>query len=222
MSQVKMIDIKETIFSANDHAADDLRKRLKKHNVFMMNLMASPGAGKTSLILKTIDALSSKYRIAVVEGDLDSIVDAEKVVQKNIPAVQLRTGGACHLDALMVNAALDELDLDNLDLIIVENIGNLVCPASFDIGEHAKVMITSVPEGDDKVLKYPIMFSVCNALLVNKIDYLPDPGFDLEGLRTNVHNLNPSMQIIPLSCRTGDNFDKWIAWLEEAAQKQLS
>ena len=214
MNEVKLIDIKETIFAANDNAAEEIRAKLTEKGITMVNLMASPGAGKTSLILKTIEALGDRVRIGVIEGDLDSIVDATKIVEKNIPAVQLRTGGACHLDALMVGAALDELDLDSLDLIIVENIGNLVCPASFDIGAHTAVLVTSVPEGDDKVLKYPIIFRVCEALVVNKTDYLPDPGFDYETMKTNVHNLNPKLDILPVSCRTGTGLGEWTDWLE--------
>ena len=214
MNEVKLIDIKETIFAANDNAAEEIRAKLTEKGITMVNLMASPGAGKTSLILKTIEALGDRVRIGVIEGDLDSIVDATKIVEKNIPAVQLRTGGACHLDALMVGAALDELDLDSLDLIIVENIGNLVCPASFDIGAHTAVLVTSVPEGDDKVLKYPIIFRVCEALVVNKTDYLPDPGFDYETMKTNVRNLNPKLDILPVSCRTGTGLGEWIDWLE--------
>ena len=219
MNDIQLIDIREAILTENDNAAEEIRKRLKEHNVFLMNLMASPGAGKTSLILATIDALAAQYRIAVIEGDIDSIVDAEKVSSKNIPSVQLRTGGACHLDAPMIGAALDKLDLANLDLVIVENIGNLVCPAEFDIGANLRVMMTSVPEGDDKILKYPLMFSVCDAMIINKIDYLPDPGFDPELLRTRVSNLNPGMRILPLSCRAGTDVDAWVQWLEERIQQ---
>lgn len=214
MSEIKLIDIREAILSDNDNAAAEIRQRLKEHHIFMVNLMASPGAGKTSLVLKTIDALSAKYRIGVIEGDIDSSVDAEKVSAKNVPAVQLRTGGACHLDAPMIGAALDKLDLPNLDLVIIENIGNLVCPAEFDTGANIRVMITSVPEGDDKALKYPLMFSVCDALIINKTDYLPDPGFDPDVVKTHVLNLNPSIHIFPLSCRTGENLEQWAAWIE--------
>jgi len=214
MSEVKLIDIKETIFAENVVSAKTVRDRLSEHGVFMLNLMASPGAGKTSLILKTIDILSDKYRMAVIEGDIESTIDSEKISAKGIPAVQLRTGGACHLDATMVGAALDMLDLSNLDIIIVENIGNLVCPASFDLGARKNVLITSVPEGDDKVLKYPIMFSACEVLIVNKIDYLPDPGFDIEALKTRVSNLNPSMTVLELSCRNDDGIEAWTDWLK--------
>ncbi len=221
MNDVKFIDIRETIFSENDNAAAALRQRLKENHVFLMNLMASPGAGKTSLILKTIGALSGKYRIGVIEGDIESSVDAEKVSKTGIPAVQLRTGGACHLDAQMVEAGLKELDLSALDLIIVENIGNLVCPAEFDIGANIRVMITSVPEGDDKVLKYPLMFSVCDALIINKVDYLPDPGFNPATVKTNVLNVNPSIRMFPLSCRTGEGFDQWSGWLERQIAQAL-
>ena len=214
MSEIKLIDIRKAILSENDNEANEIRKTLKNNNVFMMNLMASPGAGKTSLVLQTIDALSKKYRIGVIEGDIDSVVDAEKVSAKNVPAVQLRTGGGCHLDAPMIAAALEKLDLANLDLVIIENIGNLVCPAEFDTGANIRVMITSVPEGDDKALKYPLMFSVCDALIVNKIDYLPDIGFNMDVLNQRVLNLNPSIKMFPMSCRTGDGCKQWTNWLD--------
>jgi len=219
MSEIKIIDIRKNILLENDVIAENVRKKIKENHITLMNLMASPGAGKTSVILNTIEALSSKYRIAVIEGDLDSIVDAQKISEKNVPTVQLRTGSGCHLDATMVDTALDKLDLPNLDLIIIENIGNLVCPAQFDVGANTQVMITSVPEGDDKVLKYPPMFLVCDALIVNKIDYLPDPGFNMDVLETRVHNLNPAIDILPLSCRSGENFDKWVQWLDATIQK---
>jgi len=218
MSDVKYIDIQKTILSHNDEAARTVRQRLAADSVTMINLMAAPGAGKTSLILQTIDALSQKHRIAVIEGDIESTVDAEKIAAKKIPAVQLRTGGMCHLDAPMIEAALDELDLQNLDLIIIENIGNLVCPAEYDLGAHLKIMMTSVPEGDDKVLKYPAMFSACEALLVNKTDYLPDPGFDRELLQMRVKNLNPDMHLFFLSCRSGAGIDAWADWLHRRIQ----
>ena len=212
MEEVRLIDIRKIILSENDDVADLIRKTLKQEKVFMINLMASPGAGKTSLVLETIRRLTDIYKIGVIEGDIDSIIDAEKVVSENIPAVQLRTGGACHLDASMIDVSLHELDLSNLDLVIIENIGNLV-NLKIDAGANIKVMISSVPEGDDKVLKYPLMFSVCDVLIVNKIDYLPDPGFNVEVFKKRVTNLNPSIKIFELSCRTGHGVDEWINWL---------
>lgn len=215
MKDIELIDIRETILSENTDVADRIRSRLREEKVFLMNLMASPGAGKTSVILQTIEGLSQKYHMGVIEGDIDSIVDAEKVSAKNVPTVQLRTGGACHLDAPMIDASLAKLDLGGLDLIIIENVGNLVCPAEFDTGANIKVMISSIPEGDDKVLKYPLMFSVCDALIVNKIDYLPDPGFDMKVFERRVRNLNPSIEIFPLSCRTMQGVDRWLQWLAD-------
>ncbi len=181
----------------------------------MMNLMSSPGSGKTSLILQTLRELKGVFRTAVIEGDIDSVVDAEKVAGENVPAVQLRTGGACHLDAAMIDLALGETDLDALDLIIIENIGNLVCPAEFDTGAIRSVMILSVPEGDDKPLKYPIMFSVCDALVVNKTDYLHISDFDMEALKDRVRKLNPKIRIFEVSCKTGEGIPAWIEWLKE-------
>jgi len=179
----------------------------------MLNLMASPGAGKTSLILETIRRLQDEFRIAVIEGDIDSVVDAEKVAALGIPAVQLRTGGACHLDAPMIRMALDGMDLSVLDLLVIENVGNLVCPAEFDTGATKRAMILSVPEGDDKPLKYPLMFTVCDALVVNKIDYLPDPGFDMAVMKERAFRLNPDIRIFEVSCRTGEGLDVWVRWL---------
>jgi hydrogenase nickel incorporation protein HypB len=191
----------------------------------MLNLMASPGGGKTSLILETIRRLRDEFRIAVIEGDIDSTVDAEKVAALGIPAVQLRTGGACHLDAPMIRMALDGMDLSAVDLLLIENVGNLVCPAEFDTGATIRAMILSVPEGDDKPLKYPLMFSVCDALVVNKIDYLPDPGFSIVALKERVLKLNPGIRIFEVSCRTGKGLDAWARWLREmvaAYQKPFS
>ncbi len=215
MADIRLIDIKEKIFADNDRLASDIRARLGAKGVFMMNLMSSPGSGKTSLILQTLRELKGVFRTAVIEGDIDSVVDAEKVAGENVPAVQLRTGGACHLDAAMIDLALGETDLDALDLIIIENIGNLVCPAEFDTGAIRSVMILSVPEGDDKPLKYPIMFSVCDALVVNKTDYLHISDFDMEALKDRVRKLNPKIRIFEVSCKTGEGIPAWIEWLKE-------
>ena len=213
MDEIRLIDVKEAILSDNQDLADQIRDQLKSSNVFMLNIMASPGAGKTSLILETIRRIEDDFRIGIIEGDIESVVDSEKVAALGIPVVQLRTGGACHLDAAMINEALKTMDLKAFDLVIVENVGNLVCPAEFDIGAMRKAMILSVPEGDDKVLKYPLMFSVCDALVVNKTDYLPLSDFNTVSLQERVRKLNPQIEIFETSCRTGQGIDDWCRWL---------
>ena len=215
MTEIRLIEIKEDILADNDKVAEEIRNRLHSRQVFMLNLMASPGGGKTSLIIETLRGLKRSMRAAVIEGDIDSMVDAEKVAQEGIPAVQLRTGGACHLDAVMVEMALREMDLYALDLIIIENIGNLVCPAEFDTGAVKNAMILSVPEGDDKPLKYPLMFTVCDALVVNKIDYLTMADFDMKVLKERVLKLNPKIRIFEVSCKTGEGIPAWIQWLRD-------
>ena len=219
MAEIRLIDIKEDILSDNQALAGQIRDGLIAKRVFLMNLMASPGGGKTSLILQTLKRLKTRFRMAVIEGDIDSQVDAEKIIREDIPAVQIRTGGFCHLDASMIERALKELDLDELDAVIVENIGNLVCPAEFDIGSTRSAMILSVPEGDDKPLKYPLMFSVCDVLVVNKTDYLDLSDFDMEALRDRVAKLNPGIRIFPVSCRTGQGIDDWAQWLAADIEK---
>ena len=214
MSDVRLIEIKEEILADNDKVAGEIRKQLRSRQVFMLNLMSSPGGGKTSLIIETLRGLKRSMRAGVIEGDIDSMVDAEKVAQEGIPAVQLRTGGACHLDAGMVELALRELDLSALDLIMIENIGNLVCPAEFDTGAARNAMILSVPEGDDKPLKYPLMFTICDALVVNKTDYLKMSDFDMKALKERVLKLNPNIRIFEVSCRTGKGISAWTEWLE--------
>jgi len=215
MADIRLIEIKEDILSDNKNLADEIRDMLRGHNVFMLNLMASPGGGKTSLIVNTIRSMKDACRIGVIEGDIDSMVDAEKVVQEGIPAVQLKTGGFCHLDATMIKMALDEMDLKNLDLVIIGNIGNLVCPAEFDTGAHKNAMILSVPEGDDKPLKYPLIFTVCDILIVNKIDYLGIADFDVDAMKERVITLNPGITIIEASCKTGEGIEKWTRWLAD-------
>jgi hydrogenase nickel incorporation protein HypB len=215
MDEIKLIDVRKSILLDNENQADAIRQHLRSKNVFMLNIMASPGAGKTSLIIQTIHRLKDEFRMAVIEGDVESTVDSEKIQAEGVPAVQIRTGGACHLDAPMITAALDHLDLEKLDLIFIENIGNLICPAEFDTGSHLKVMILSVPEGDDKILKYPLMFSVCDVLLINKTDYLKGSDFDLELLQHRARELNPNIQIFGLSCKSGIGFNEWIQWLQK-------
>lgn len=213
MREIRLIDIREEILSDNQNLADEIRMRILEKKIFMLNLMASPGAGKTSLIVETIRRLKDEFRMGVIEGDIDSLVDSEKIVAEGIPAVQLRTGGACHLDAPMIDSALGTMDLNSFDVIIIENVGNLVCPAEFDTGATKRAMILSVPEGDDKVLKYPLMFSVCDALVVNKLDYLPGSDFNIDLLKERVQGLNRPAQIFELSCRTGEGLDDWCQWL---------
>ena len=215
MEEIRMIDVRESILSENENQAAVIRQTLNEKNVFMINVMASPGAGNTSVIIHTIRRLKEKLRMAVIEGDVESTVDSEKIMSEGVTAVQIRTGGTCHLDAAIVTAALDNLQLEKLDLVFVENIGNLICPAEFDIGSDLQVMILSVPEGDDKILKYPLMFTVCDALLVNKVDYLDGSDFNLELLRRRAHDLNPHIQVFELSCKTGVGFKEWCQWLEE-------
>lgn len=215
MDELKVIDVRKEIFAENAESASEIRSLLKIKGVCMINLMGSPGCGKTSLLLQTIKHLEGKKKIAVIEGDIDSLVDSEKIIQANATAIQINTGGACHLDAVVVQHALESLPSEFFDAIFVENIGNLVCPAEFDIGESIKVMILSVPEGDDKILKYPLMFSVSDVLIVNKIDYLPDDGFSLEKLRARAKILNPKMRVFEVSTRTGEGIENWISYLDD-------
>ncbi len=217
MEEVRLIEVKEDIMSDNDAVAKSLRARLSKEKTFLINLMSSPGAGKTSLILKTLERLKNELRIGIIEADIDSMVDAEKVAAQGAATVQLRTGGFCHLDASMVEKGLNSMDLSELDLIIIENVGNLVCPAEFDTGAIKNVMILSVPEGDDKPLKYPLMFSVCDVLLVNKMDYLHLSDFDVEVMRERVLNLNRQIEIFEVSAKTGEGIEAWTNWLKGEA-----
>lgn len=218
---IHLINVKEQIFSKNNNLASEIRQRLEDEQLFLVNVMSSPGSGKTSLLIETIRRMKSKLRIGVIEGDIDSLVDSEKVAAEGVPAVQLRTGGSCHLDANMVNAALETMELPNLDLVFIENIGNLVCPASFDVGEVLKVMILSVPEGDDKILKYPLMFSVVDCLVINKVDYLPFSDFDRVALHERMHTLNPKAKVFEVSCRTDEGLDDWCKWLETRIESWL-
>jgi hydrogenase nickel incorporation protein HypB len=222
MNKIRLIDVKEEILSDNRNLAGKVRRHLRENEVFMVNLMASPGAGKTSLIIATARRMSGDRKMAVIEGDIESVVDAEKVAAEGLAAVQLRTGGICHLDAAMISAAVDALDLKNIDLVIVENIGNLICPAEFDIGENLKVMLLSVPEGDDKVLKYPMMFSICDALVINKTDYLALSDFNVELLKERMRKLNPKAAVFEVSCRLGEGMDLWCDWLNKQVNSYLT
>jgi hydrogenase nickel incorporation protein HypB len=213
--EIKLIEVKEDILADNTQMAKKLRDSLKKEKTFLLNLMASPGAGKTSLVIQTIRNLKDKLRIGVMEADIDSMVDAEKVAKEGVEAIQIRTGGFCHMDATMVKSGLDAMDTGSLDLVILENVGNLVCPAEFDTGAIKNAMILSVPEGDDKPLKYPLMFSVCHALVINKVDYLSLSNFDVEKCRERVLKINPDIKIFEVSCQTGEGIDQWVQWLHE-------
>ena len=210
-----IIEVKAGIEADNDRIAAEVRKLLKDHHVRLINLMASPGAGKTSLLEQTIDRMKREYRIAVMEADADADVDAKRIEAHGVKALQIHTGGSCHMDAAMTLEALKHLDLDNLDLIFLENVGNLVCPAEFDTGADLKVTILSVPEGDDKPLKYPLMFRVADCLLVNKIDTDSIFDFDLQKLRDHISPLNSSIQIIPISAFTGSGIENWLIYLRE-------
>ncbi|MDI6694160.1 MAG: hydrogenase nickel incorporation protein HypB [Anaerolineales bacterium] len=210
------VTVVENILNANDQIAEQNMAQLEASGVTAVNLMASPGAGKTSLILSTVDRLARRLRLGVVEGDTAPVtIDSERVLAKGVPAVQINTGGGCHLDAVMLQSALTQLDLDQLDLLIVENVGNLVCPANFRLGAQRNVLIASVPEGDDKPYKYPGMYRGVDALVINKIDLLPYTPFDMDYFCRGVEMLNPGLATFPLSCRTGEGLDDWIDWLVE-------
>lgn len=205
----------KSILDKNDTLAAELRQRFADNHVFVVNLLASPGSGKTSTILATIDALRDEFNIAVVEGDIASSVDAETIKKQGIPAVQINTGGSCHLESAMLKRAIDVLDLERLDLIIVENVGNLVCTTDFDLGENAKVVILSVPEGDDKPLKYPGIFEAADAIVLNKWDTLPVFDFDRAAFDEAVRALNQNAPIIPIAATKGDGVDEWATWLAD-------
>lgn len=211
----KTVSVVENIMSANDRLAAKNKERLDAAGVVAINLMASPGAGKTSLITRTVEALRDDLAIGAVDGDVATTIDADRIAASGIPAVQINTGGACHLDAVMLQEALPQLPLDELDLLIVENVGNLVCPASFDLGVHRSVLIASVPEGDDKPYKYPVMYRGVDVVILNKIDVLDAFDFDIDYFRRGVEALNPGLTFLSLSCKTGDGFEAWLTWLRE-------
>ena len=222
MNDVRMIEVKEDILADNTRIAEGVRLRLRDTKTLLLNLMSSPGSGKTSLILRTIEGLQGAVKLGVIEADIDSKVDAEKVAAAGIPAVQLRTGGFCHLDATMVTQGIDALPAQRLDLIIIENVGTLVCPAEFDTGAHKNVMVLSVPEGDDKPLKYPLMFTVCDVLLINKIDYMAQSDFDVAAARERALALKPGIKIFEVSCKTGAGLSEWINWLKKETDDFLA
>ena len=215
MEGYRILEIKQSVFENNDREADKVREQLKKDRTFLLNLMSSPGSGKTTTLKQTIAALKDEFRIGVMEADIDSDVDAAAIEKTGVKVIQLHTGGMCHLDAGMTRQGLEGLGVDDVDFAILENIGNLVCPAEFDTGAVKNAMILSVPEGDDKPLKYPLMFSICDVLLINKIDVMPYFDFDLEACKNHVLKLNPNIKIIPISARTGEGIQEWADWLRE-------
>ena len=212
---IKVIEVKESVFANNDRAAEALRERMHDAGTFMINLMSSPGAGKTTLLSATTRALADEMRVAIMEADVDSDVDAHTVQEAGAKAIQLHTGGMCHLDAAMTEQGLQQMGYEDTDLVFIENVGNLICPAEFDTGAAAKVMILSVPEGDDKPLKYPLLFEVSDLVLISKVDTLPYFDFDRDKLERNVLLRNPDAQIIYLSAKTGEGMDQWLSWLRE-------
>ena len=218
--QSQTLPVVEKILSANDLIALENRKLLDEHHVLAVNVMASPGAGKTSLILRTIEALRGHLRVGVIEGDIAGQVDADKVAETGTPVVQINTGGGCHLDAPQVQIALKQLPLDEIDLLFIENVGNLVCPTGFALGEQVKMMIANVPEGHDKPLKYPGMFTVVDALVLNKIDLLPYLDFDREAFHTAVRALNADAPLFEVSCKTGEGLADWVEWLLDRSAGQ--
>lgn len=215
MSEYKVIEIKQSIFADNDKDAEILREELKEKGTFLLNLMSSPGAGKTTTLSRTIEALKDELKIGVMEADIDSDVDAKTIAGLGVKAIQLHTGGMCHLDADMTRQGLRALEVDEVDLVILENVGNLVCPAEFDTGAVKNTMILSVPEGDDKPLKYPLMFSVCDVVLINKIDVLPYFDFDMEKVKEYIAMRNPNAKVIPICAKTGEGVEEWTKWLAQ-------
>ena len=213
MERYKIIEVKESVFANNDREAARLREDLKRDKTFLLNLMSSPGSGKTTTLLRTIETLKDELRMGVMEADIDSDVDAEKIAAAGVKAIQLHTGGMCHLDAGMTEQGLKEIGTDYLDLVVLENVGNLVCPAEFDTGAVKNAMILSVPEGHDKPLKYPLIFTVCDALIINKIDVLPYFDFDMDKVVEYAHMRNPRLKIFPISAKTGEGVGAWCDWL---------
>ena len=213
MNDVRVIEVKENILADNDKEAQILRDKLKSNKTFLMNLMSSPGSGKTTTLLRTVEQLKDKIKIGIMEADIDSDVDAQTMANAGVKSIQLHTGGMCHLDAAMTEQGLNELNYDGLDLVVLENVGNLICPAEFDTGAAKNVMILSVPEGHDKPLKYPLMFSKVDALIINKIDVAPYFDFDMDKLREYVLKLNKNVKIFPISAKTGEGVEEWCQWL---------
>jgi hydrogenase nickel incorporation protein HypB len=221
MDNVRVIEVKRSIFESNDQDADKLRKELRESKTFLLNLMSSPGSGKTTTLTRTIEVLKDKYRIGVMEADIDSDVDAKTIAATGVKSIQLHTGGMCHLDADMTRQGIKELDVTDVDFAILENVGNLVCPAEFDTGSTKNAMILSVPEGHDKPLKYPLMFSICDVVLINKIDVMPYFDFDLEKCKEYIHMRNPKAKVIPICAKTGEGIGQWTDWLSEQIEESI-
>ncbi|ADL53090.1 hydrogenase nickel incorporation protein HypB [Clostridium cellulovorans] len=215
MDTYKVLEIKQSVFQDNDRQANLLREELKKEKTFLLNLMSSPGSGKTTTVLRTIEALKNEMRIGVLEADIDSDVDADTVSKTGSKVIQLHTGGMCHLDADMTKQGLQGLGTEDVDFVILENVGNLVCPAEFDTGATKNAMILSVPEGDDKPLKYPLMFSIVDVVLINKIDAVSYFNFDFEAVKERITKLNPNIKVIPISAKTGEGIDEWAQWVRD-------
>lgn len=213
MDTYKIIEVKESVFADNDREAARLRQELKQSGTFLLNLMSSPGSGKTTTLLRTIETLKDELRMGVMEADIDSDVDARRIAEAGVKSIQLHTGGMCHLDAGMTEQGLREIGTDGLELVVLENVGNLVCPAEFDTGAVKNAMILSVPEGHDKPLKYPLIFTVCDALLINKTDVLPYFDFDMDKVVEHAHRRNPKLEIFPVSAKTGEGMNAWCDWL---------
>lgn len=222
MDEVRILEIKQSVFQNNDEQADKLRRELKEKGIFLLNLMASPGAGKTTTLSATITALKDKVKIGVMEADIDSDVDARKIAETGVKTIQLHTGGMCHLDAEMTRQGLDGLDTEGVELAILENVGNLVCPAEFDTGAVKNAMILSVPEGDDKPLKYPLMFSVCDVVLINKIDVLPYFDFDIDKCKEYIRRRNPNAKVFTICAKSGDGIAEWADWLMNEVEQWRS
>jgi hydrogenase nickel incorporation protein HypB len=219
MNDFRILEVKESVFKDNDQRAGKLREELRKRKIFLLNLMSSPGSGKTSTLKQTISALKDEMSVGVMEADIDSDVDARAMSETGVKVIQLHTGGMCHLDAEMTRQGLEGLGTQDLDLAILENVGNLVCPAEFDTGASKNAMILSVPEGDDKPLKYPLMFSMVDVLIINKIDAIALFDFDIEACRERVRKLNPDIAIIPISAKTGEGIDRWVDWLRKEVKR---
>ncbi len=221
MDNVRVIEVKRSIFESNDKDAEKLRGELRESKTFLLNLMSSPGSGKTTTLKRTIEALKDKYRIGVMEADIDSDVDAKAIAELGVKSIQLHTGGMCHLDADMTRQGIKELDTSDVDFAILENVGNLVCPAEFDTGSTKNAMILSVPEGHDKPLKYPLMFSICDVVLINKIDVMPYFDFDMEKCKEYILMRNPKAKVIPICARTGEGIEEWTKWLSENIEESI-
>lgn len=219
MKEVRVLEIKQSVFADNDKQAEQLRQELKEKGVFLLNLMSSPGSGKTTTLMRTIETLKDMLKIGVMEADIDSDVDARTISESGAKVIQLHTGGMCHLDAEMTRQGLDGLETEGIELAILENVGNLVCPAEFDTGASKNAMILSVPEGEDKPLKYPLMFSICDVVLINKIDVLPYFDFNMEKCKEYIYMRNPKAKIIPICAKTGEGIAEWADWLVEEVRK---